>query len=55
MGNSSMTTYTRIHNGEKVVFSINSAGNTGRLHRQELKWATFLHHIQNQIHNRLKT
>ena len=30
-----MTNKTRIFNGEKIVFSINDAGNTGQLHVKE--------------------
>ena len=54
MGNKSMAEEARTCNKEKTVIS-NAARKTGQLHAKERNQTTFLHCMQKQTQNGLKT
>ena len=50
-----MTKEARIYNEEKIVSSTNAVGKTGQLFAKESNLSNFLHHIQKQTKDGLKT
>ena len=46
---------TKVYNGGKTVSSISSAEKTQQLHVKEWNYNIFLHHIQKETKNGLKT
>ena len=45
----------KIHNGEKIISSINSVGETGQILGNEWNLTTISHHVQKYIQKALKT
>ena len=50
-----MTKEPIIYNGERLVSSVNDAGNTGYPYGKEWNWIFILYHTQKSTQNRLQT